>query len=85
MKARDIPPIDLVVVNLYPFREAVAAGKPFAECVEEIDIGGPDDGAERREELRARGRRRRPGGLRAGRGRARGDRARSPTRRASTS
>jgi phosphoribosylaminoimidazolecarboxamide formyltransferase / IMP cyclohydrolase len=41
VKARDIPPIDLVVVNLYPFREAVAAGKPFAECVEEIDIGGP--------------------------------------------
>jgi phosphoribosylaminoimidazolecarboxamide formyltransferase/IMP cyclohydrolase len=39
--ARDIPPIDLVVVNLYPFREAVAAGKAFAECVEEIDIGGP--------------------------------------------
>jgi phosphoribosylaminoimidazolecarboxamide formyltransferase/IMP cyclohydrolase len=30
-----------VVVNLYPFREAVAAGKAFAECVEEIDIGGP--------------------------------------------
>jgi phosphoribosylaminoimidazolecarboxamide formyltransferase/IMP cyclohydrolase len=41
VKARDIPAIDLVVVNLYPFREAVAAGKPFAECVEEIDIGGP--------------------------------------------
>jgi phosphoribosylaminoimidazolecarboxamide formyltransferase/IMP cyclohydrolase len=41
VKARDIPPIDLVVVNLYPFREAVAAGKPFDECVEEIDIGGP--------------------------------------------
>ncbi|MFT3916879.1 MAG: bifunctional phosphoribosylaminoimidazolecarboxamide formyltransferase/IMP cyclohydrolase [Anaeromyxobacteraceae bacterium] len=41
VKARDIPPIDLVVVNLYPFREAVAAGKPFAGCVEEIDIGGP--------------------------------------------
>jgi len=41
VKARDIPPIDLVVVNLYPFREAVAAGKPFADCVEEIDIGGP--------------------------------------------
>jgi len=40
-KARDIPPIDLVVVNLYPFREAVAAGKAFEECVEEIDIGGP--------------------------------------------
>ncbi len=41
VKARDIPAIDLVVVNLYPFRQAVAAGKPFAECVEEIDIGGP--------------------------------------------
>ena len=41
VRARDIPPIDLVVVNLYPFREAVAAGKAFAECVEEIDIGGP--------------------------------------------
>ena len=41
VKARDIPPIDLVVVNLYPFRQAVAAGKGFAECVEEIDIGGP--------------------------------------------
>jgi phosphoribosylaminoimidazolecarboxamide formyltransferase/IMP cyclohydrolase len=39
--ARDIPPIDLVVVNLYPFREAVAAGKTFDHCVEEIDIGGP--------------------------------------------
>ena len=41
VRARDIPPIDLVVVNLYPFREAVAAGKPFEDCVEEIDIGGP--------------------------------------------
>jgi phosphoribosylaminoimidazolecarboxamide formyltransferase/IMP cyclohydrolase len=41
VKARDIPPIDLVVVNLYPFRATVEAGKPFAECVEMIDIGGP--------------------------------------------
>jgi phosphoribosylaminoimidazolecarboxamide formyltransferase/IMP cyclohydrolase len=41
VKARDIPPIDLVVVNLYPFGATVAAGKPFAECVEMIDIGGP--------------------------------------------
>jgi phosphoribosylaminoimidazolecarboxamide formyltransferase/IMP cyclohydrolase len=41
VRARDIPPIDVVVVNLYPFREAVAGGKPFDECVEEIDIGGP--------------------------------------------
>ena len=41
VKARGIVPIDLVVVNLYPFREAVAAGRPFEACVEEIDIGGP--------------------------------------------
>jgi phosphoribosylaminoimidazolecarboxamide formyltransferase/IMP cyclohydrolase len=41
VKARDIPPIDLVVVNLYPFRQVVAAGKPFQDCVEMIDIGGP--------------------------------------------
>ena len=39
--ARDILPIDLVVVNLYPFRETVAAGRSFEKCVEEIDIGGP--------------------------------------------
>ncbi len=32
---------DLVVVNLYPFRQAVASGAPFDECVEQIDIGGP--------------------------------------------
>jgi phosphoribosylaminoimidazolecarboxamide formyltransferase/IMP cyclohydrolase len=37
-----IPPIDLVVVNLYPFRETVArAGVEPAEAVEQIDIGGP--------------------------------------------
>jgi phosphoribosylaminoimidazolecarboxamide formyltransferase/IMP cyclohydrolase len=41
VKARDIPPIDLVVVNLYPFRATVDAGKAFEECVEMIDIGGP--------------------------------------------
>ncbi len=41
VKARDIPPIDLVVVNLYPFGQAVAAGKSFEDCVEMIDIGGP--------------------------------------------
>lgn len=34
-------PIDLVVVNLYPFRETVAKGAPHAEVVENIDIGGP--------------------------------------------
>ena len=36
-----IPPIDLVVVNLYPFRETVAKGGDFDACVENIDIGGP--------------------------------------------
>ncbi|MEQ8848280.1 bifunctional phosphoribosylaminoimidazolecarboxamide formyltransferase/IMP cyclohydrolase [Botrimarina sp.] len=42
--ARDhgIEPIDLVVVNLYPFREAIAAGDPPVEkAIELIDIGGP--------------------------------------------
>ncbi|MFL1382125.1 bifunctional phosphoribosylaminoimidazolecarboxamide formyltransferase/IMP cyclohydrolase [Nocardiopsis protaetiae] len=36
-----IAPFDLVVVNLYPFRETVASGASDAECVEQIDIGGP--------------------------------------------
>jgi phosphoribosylaminoimidazolecarboxamide formyltransferase / IMP cyclohydrolase len=36
-----IEPIDLVVVNLYPFREAVASGAGPADVVEQIDIGGP--------------------------------------------
>lgn len=34
-------PIDLVVVNLYPFGATVAKGAPFADCIENIDIGGP--------------------------------------------
>ncbi len=41
LAARDIAPFDLVVVNLYPFREAVAAGAPADSIVEQIDIGGP--------------------------------------------
>jgi phosphoribosylaminoimidazolecarboxamide formyltransferase/IMP cyclohydrolase len=37
-----IAPIDLVVVNLYPFRETIAKpGVSFAEAIENIDIGGP--------------------------------------------
>jgi phosphoribosylaminoimidazolecarboxamide formyltransferase/IMP cyclohydrolase len=36
-----ITPIDLVAVNLYPFEATVAAGAAFADCVENIDIGGP--------------------------------------------
>jgi phosphoribosylaminoimidazolecarboxamide formyltransferase/IMP cyclohydrolase len=41
MKAHGIGPIDLVVVNLYPFAATVARGAPFQEIVEQIDIGGP--------------------------------------------
>ena len=36
-----IEPFDLVVVNLYPFRETVASGASFDDVVEKIDIGGP--------------------------------------------
>ncbi|MEZ0169035.1 bifunctional phosphoribosylaminoimidazolecarboxamide formyltransferase/IMP cyclohydrolase [Microvirga sp. TS319] len=41
MLAHGIQPIDLLVVNLYPFEATVAAGKPFDDCIENIDIGGP--------------------------------------------
>jgi phosphoribosylaminoimidazolecarboxamide formyltransferase/IMP cyclohydrolase len=36
-----IGPFDLLVCNLYPFQETVAAGGGVEECVEQIDIGGP--------------------------------------------
>src|SRR5208337_3028649 len=41
MLAHDIKPIDLLVVNLYPFEATVAKGAGFEPCVENIDIGGP--------------------------------------------
>ncbi|GJD47424.1 Bifunctional purine biosynthesis protein PurH [Methylobacterium crusticola] len=41
MLAHGIPAIDLLVVNLYPFEATLAAGRPAADCVENIDIGGP--------------------------------------------
>ncbi|MCP8940525.1 bifunctional phosphoribosylaminoimidazolecarboxamide formyltransferase/IMP cyclohydrolase [Alsobacter sp. SYSU M60028] len=41
MLAHGIGPIDLLVVNLYPFESTVAAGKPYDDCIENIDIGGP--------------------------------------------
>jgi phosphoribosylaminoimidazolecarboxamide formyltransferase/IMP cyclohydrolase len=41
MAAHGIRPIDLLVVNLYPFEETVARGAAFADCIENIDIGGP--------------------------------------------
>ena len=41
MDAHGIAPIDLVVVNLYPFEATLARGADFATCIENIDIGGP--------------------------------------------
>ena len=41
MDAHNIQPIDLVVVNLYPFEEVVRSGGDYASVVENIDIGGP--------------------------------------------
>jgi phosphoribosylaminoimidazolecarboxamide formyltransferase / IMP cyclohydrolase len=40
LAARGIAPIDLLVCNLYPFRETVASGASSEECIENIDIGG---------------------------------------------
>lgn len=41
MEQHLISPIDLLVVNLYPFEQTVAAGGDYATCIENIDIGGP--------------------------------------------
>ena len=41
MDEHDIAPIDLLVVNLYPFEATVAAGADYDTCIENIDIGGP--------------------------------------------
>lgn len=41
MQDHDIPPFDLVCVNLYPFEETAAAGAELGELVEQVDIGGP--------------------------------------------
>ena len=41
MEQHGIKPIDLLVVNLYPFEATVAKGAPYDDCVENIDIGGP--------------------------------------------
>ncbi|CAB4702047.1 unannotated protein [freshwater metagenome] len=37
----DIEPFDLVIINLYPFAATIASGADYAECIEQIDIGGP--------------------------------------------
>src|ERR1700730_12999643 len=41
MKSHGIPPIDLLVVNLYPFEATVDKGAGYEACIENIDIGGP--------------------------------------------
>ncbi len=41
MLAHNIPQIDLLIVNLYPFEATVARGAAYEDCVENIDIGGP--------------------------------------------
>ncbi len=41
MESHGIAPIDMVVVNLYPFVETVRSGKGYQDCIENIDIGGP--------------------------------------------
>ncbi|HEY1942813.1 MAG TPA: bifunctional phosphoribosylaminoimidazolecarboxamide formyltransferase/IMP cyclohydrolase, partial [Roseiarcus sp.] len=41
MIANNIAPIDLLVVNLYPFENALSRGAAFNDMIENIDIGGP--------------------------------------------
>ena len=41
MQRLGLEPIDLVVVNFYPFRQVLASGKPHHEIIEAIDVGGP--------------------------------------------
>jgi phosphoribosylaminoimidazolecarboxamide formyltransferase/IMP cyclohydrolase len=41
MKQHGIKPIDLLVVNLYPFEATVEQGASYEDCIENIDIGGP--------------------------------------------
>ncbi|OPY00264.1 MAG: Bifunctional purine biosynthesis protein PurH [Syntrophorhabdus sp. PtaU1.Bin002] len=41
MESLDIKPIDMIVVNLYPFKETISRGCTFEEAIENIDIGGP--------------------------------------------
>lgn len=41
LASHGIAPIDLLVANLYPFEATRARGAGFAECIEQIDVGGP--------------------------------------------
>jgi phosphoribosylaminoimidazolecarboxamide formyltransferase/IMP cyclohydrolase len=56
MKDHGIPPIDMVVVNLYPLRadRSRSPAAPMEDAIENIDIGGPRDGARGGQEPRVR-------------------------------
>jgi len=41
MAEQNISPIDMAIINLYPFEETIAKGADYDTCVENIDIGGP--------------------------------------------
>jgi phosphoribosylaminoimidazolecarboxamide formyltransferase / IMP cyclohydrolase len=41
METLNIKHIDMIVVNLYPFKEVISKGCTFGEAIENIDIGGP--------------------------------------------
>lgn len=56
MKEFEIPSIDLVIVDLYPFEQTVASGASDADIIEKIDIGGISDPC-RCQELQGRGNR----------------------------
>ena len=80
--AHGIGLIDVVVVNLYPFaRTAADPAAAFDDLVEQIDIGGPEPGARRRQELPRRARRGRPRRLPGGARRARRADGRPPALR----
>ena len=67
MAANSIEPIDMLVVNFYPFEEVVAKeGTTFSEAIENIDIGGPAMLQGRREKPRLGDRAHGSGRLRSG-------------------
>jgi phosphoribosylaminoimidazolecarboxamide formyltransferase/IMP cyclohydrolase len=41
LREQGVTPVDVVVVNLYPFEDRVAKGVPFSEALEYVDVGGP--------------------------------------------
>ena len=41
METLKIKHIDMIVVNLYPFKEVISKGCTFEEAIENMDIGGP--------------------------------------------